>query len=115
MTNAKEFFSGNYLKAEDCKGGEIYEILDEGEITEITNPEGKTKAVMNFQIRMDDQEKIFTPNKSNGNILVEAFGEETKSWVGKKFKIVLVKTRVFGKLKDSIVVEPQDVVSTQKV
>jgi len=115
MVNAKDFFSGNFLKAEDCKGGEICEILDEGEITELTNPEGKVKSVMNFQVSFGESEKTFTPNKSNGNTLVEAFGEDTKSWVGKRFKISLAKVRVFGKLKDSIVVEPLDVVETQKV
>ena len=68
MVNAKDFFSGNYLKAEDCKGGEICEILDEGEIVEIQTPEGKTKAVMNIQVNFNGTEKTFTPNKSNGNI-----------------------------------------------
>ena len=115
MVNAKDFFSGNFLKAEDCKGGELAEILDEGEITELQTPEGKVKAVMNFQISLNGVEKTFTPNKSNGNILVEAFGEDTKTWIGKKFKISLSKVRVFGKLKDSIVVEPQDVVKVEKI
>ena len=119
MVNAKDFFSGNYLKAEDCKGGEICEILDEGEVTEIQTPEGKTKAVMNLQVMFDDgkekKEKTFTPNKSNGNILVEAYGEDTLTWVGKTFKIELTKVRVYGKVKDSIVVEPLDVVETKKV
>ena len=115
MVNAKEFFSGNYLKAEDCKGGEICEILEDAEITEIQTPEGKTKAVMNLQVKMGEFEKTFTPNKSNGNILVEAFGEDTIKWIGKKFKIALTKVRVFGKVKDSIVVEPLDVVATQKI
>jgi len=119
MVNAKDFFSGNYLKAEDCKGGEVCEILDDGEVTEITTPEGKTKAVMNIQVMMNDgkesKEKTFTPNKSNGNILVEAFGEDTDLWIGKKFKIDLTKVRVFGKVKDSIVVVPQDIVPLEKV
>ena len=113
MVNAKDFFSGNYLKAEDCKGGEIVEILDEGEITEIQTPEGKTKAVMNIQVQIGEQEKVFTPNKSNGNILVEAFGEDTSAWIGKTFKIALTKVRVFGKVKDSIVVEPLDGIKTE--
>lgn len=119
MVNAKDFFSGNFLKAEDCKGGEICELLDEGNLDEITSPEGKVKKVLNFQIRYDVKgkklEKTFSPNKSNGNAMVEAFGEDTDRWVGKRFKINLVKVRVFGKLKDSIVVEPLDVVTTQKV
>ena len=115
MVNAKEFFSGNYLKAEDCKGGEICEIIDEGEITEIVTPEGKTKAVLNLQVTFNDGEKIYTPNKSNGNILVEAYGDDTEKWVGKRFKITLTKVRVFGKVKNSIIVEPLDVVVEEKV
>ena len=119
MVNAKDFYSGDYLKAEDCKGGEICEISDEGELSEITSPEGKVKEVLNFQILFDVEgkklEKTFTPNKSNGNVLVEAFGEETDKWIGRRFKITLTKVRVFGKMKPSIIVEPLDVVATQKI
>ena len=119
MVNAKDFFSGNFLKAEDCKGGEICELLDFGSMEEITTPEGKAKAVLNFQIRFDVEgaksEKTFTPNKSNGNAMVEAWGDDTDAWVGKRFKINLAKVRVFGKIKDSIVVECLDVVPTEKI
>ena len=115
MVNAKDFFSGNFLKADDCKGGEEVEILDEGEITEIKTPEGKVKSVMNIQVKINNQEKTFTPNKSNGNILVEAFGEDTEKWIGKRFKIELAKVRVFGEMKKSIVVEPLDVVKVEKI
>ena len=106
MVNAKEFFSGNYLKAEDCKGGEIVEITDDSTIEEIQSPEGKVKAVLNVPISMEGKDKIFTPNKSNGNVMVEAFGEDTAKWKGQKFQIELAKVNVFGKIKDSIVVKP---------
>jgi len=115
MVNAKDFFAGNFLKAEDCKGGEIVEFIDGGEVEEITSPEGKTKSVLNFQVKINGNEKIFTPNIGNGNILVEAFGEDSEKWIGKKFKIAMTKVMVFGKKKDSIIVEPLDVVKTEKV
>ena len=115
MVNAKEFFEGNFLKAKDCKGGEICEILADAEMSEIKSKEGKVKIVMNIPIKFHDKDKLFTPNQMNGNILVEAFGEETNKWVGRKFKIKLVETIVFGELTDSIVVEPLDVVPTEKV
>lgn len=118
MVNAKDFFSGNYLKAEDCKGGEICELLDFGEIVELQSPEGKVKSVMNFQINFDlegkNKEITFTPNKTNGNIFVESFGEDTDKWVGKRFKIIKAKTTVFGKVKDTIIVEPLDAVKTEQ-
>lgn len=106
MVDAKDFFSGNFLKAEDCKGGEICELLDEGSVEEIKTSEGKIKSVLNFQIKVDGKEKIFTPNRTNGNIMVDAWGKESDKWVGKKFKITLVKVSVFGKIKNSIVIEP---------
>jgi hypothetical protein len=106
MTNARDFFSGNFLKAEDCKGGELVEILSEGELEEIQTPEGKPKAVMNYEVSVNGVKKSFTPNMTNGNILVKAFGEEDKAWIGKKFTIKLEKVRVFGKVRDSIIVMP---------
>lgn len=108
----KDFFSGNFLKAEDCKGGETVEFLDDGEITEIQTPEGKMKSVMNFQVLVDGKEKTFTPNRSNAEILMKAFGEK---WEGHRFEISLIKVRVFGKMKPSIVVMPLDVVETEKI
>ena len=102
-TTKEDFYSGNFLKAESCKGGEIVKFLDEGEITEITTPEGKVKAVMNFQVDFNGVEKTFTPNKGNADIFLEAWGE---NWIGKKFKVTLTKVKVFGKMKNSIVAEP---------
>ncbi|MBA7680528.1 hypothetical protein ES703_88845 [subsurface metagenome] len=113
MVDAKDFYSGNFLKAEDCKGGEVVTFIDGGTVEEIVTPEGKAKTVLNFQVEYDGKEKTFTPNKGNGNILVEAFGEDSEKWVGKQFKITLTKVKVFGKVKDSIIVEPQDVIKTE--
>jgi hypothetical protein len=106
MVNAKEFYSSNYVKAEEVKGGEICELLDEGEIAEITTPEGKTKSVLNLLVKINDKEKIFTPNRGNGDAFIEAWGEDTANWVGKKFQITKTKVLVFGKQKDSIIAVP---------
>ena len=106
MTDVKDFFSGNFLKAEDCKGGEIVEIMGEGEVSEIQQANGKVKTVLNYAVLIDGKEKEWTPNMTNGNILIDAWGQNDTAWIGKKFKIVLAKSLVFGKLKNSIVVEP---------
>ena len=108
MTNVKGYFGGNFLKAEDCKGGELCEILAEGEMDEIKTPSGKTKEVLNYAIKVDGVEKMFTPNKANGLIMMEAWGEDDKAWVGKKFTIALEKANVFGERKNTIVVQPVD-------
>ncbi len=41
--------SGDYLKAEDVKGGEIVTFRDAGVGAELTSPEGKVKKVINFK------------------------------------------------------------------
>jgi len=106
MANVRSYFSGNFLKAEECKGGEIVEILTEGELEEIQTPDGKTKSVLNYNVAVNGQEKKWTPNQTNGNILISAFGDDDAKWVGKKFKVTLAKISVFGKVKNSIVAEP---------
>ncbi len=98
--------SGDFLKAEDVKGGEIVMFTDSGITAEITSPEKKVKKVVNFGVRINDDDKTYTPNKTALQILIEAFGDETEEWVGRKFKITLVKVNVFGSMKNSIVPEP---------
>lgn len=98
--------TGNFIKAEELEGNEIIEFLDEGEIAELTSPEGKTKSVVNFKVLLDGEERTFTPNKGNLAVFVEAWGDESEEWIGKKFKVELVKANVFGKMKNSIVAHP---------
>lgn len=98
--------SGDFLKAEDVKAGQVVTFLDSGVAAEITSPEGKVKKVVNFGVKLNGDEKSYTPNKTALQVLIEAFGDETEEWVGRKFKITLVKVNVFGTMKNSIVPEP---------
>jgi len=114
MTNVKGYFMGNYLKADGCKGGEICTIKARGEMEEIRSPEGEIKSVLNYKIDFEGIEKTFTPNKANGLIMIEAWGEDDEKWTGKQFRIRLTTANVFGKIKKSIIVEPI-VIKTEKV
>jgi len=97
--------SGDYLKAEDVKGGEIVTFRDAGVGAELTSPEGKVKKVINFKIELGDKAKSYTPNRTALELFVKAWGKDTSVWIGKQFKINLVKVNVFGTLKDSIAPE----------
>jgi len=55
---------------------------------------------------MDGKDRIFTPNKTNGDTMVEAFGEDSDLWVGKKFTLKLADTIAFGKKTKTMLVEP---------
>lgn len=105
MTNVKDFFTGNFLRGEDCKGGEIVEFLAIGVIEEITMKGGNSKSVINYLVDVDGKKKTFSPNKANGKAFMKAWGEDDQKWIGKKFAVTLVKKDVFGEVKDSIVPE----------
>ena len=106
MTNIKKFFEGNFLKAEDCKGGELCEITGPGVTDEIEGANGEVKEVRNYPVKVNGVEKTFSPNKTNGNIMMQAWGEDDDAWIGKKFQIELIKISAFGKVRNSIVVKP---------
>jgi len=105
MANVKDYFTGNFLKAEDCEEGDIVKFTGQGEMEEIRTPDGKTKSVLNFPIKHNGKDKVYTPNKAQGLVFMEAWGEDDENWVGKQFKVKLIKINVFGKVKDSIVPE----------
>ena len=106
MTNARQYFTGDYLKPEMFKDGDFAKILSEGVEQEIEDKDGNPKKVLNYDIELNGKKITFTPNKTNGNILCDAFGDDDKAWIGKKIKLKKVRQNVFGKMQDTIVVEP---------
>ena len=106
MANVKKFFEGNFLKVEDCEGGELCEITGPGETGKIKDANGEDKEVRNYPVKVNGVEKTYSPNMTNGNIMMQAWGEDDDAWVGKKFTIKIEKIRAWGKLRDSIIVQP---------
>jgi len=108
MTNVKKIFEGNYLKVDNCKDGDIATIKATGDPGEIGGEYRKTKVVMNYDVEINGQIKIFTPNMTNGRAMIAAWGEDDEAWVEKKFKITIVQIRAFGKKIKSIEIECLD-------
>lgn len=99
-------FGTDFLKADNCKTGDICKILDEGSVSTIKTPEGELKKVINFSVQINNEDRIFTPNKTNGKLLEDIWGKNTKEWVGKCFEIELVKMLIFGKMQQTITINP---------
>jgi hypothetical protein len=78
-------FSGKFLNYEETKDGDKFVILDEGKITYNENFK-----VDEFQITVEHngKKKIYTPKYKQGKKLQEAFGLDTKEWVGKVVEVV---------------------------
>ena len=85
-------FSGNYVNPENTKNGDIMEIIGEGDYEEKEARDGKKYKALNIPVRVNDRELIFSPNMDCGKALVKAWGKETKDWIGKKVKVVLLET-----------------------
>lgn len=84
---------GNFAKkGEDIKDGDIIEILDEGE-----KAEGQWGLQDVFLIKTaGGEEKNVNVNQTSMNNLIDAYGDETKEWIGKKAKAWILTQNVSG-------------------
>lgn len=79
----------------DIKDGDIIKILDEGQ--EVKKEfKGVSNTAVEHQFETRNGTKAMSVNKTSINNLIDAFGKDSKEWVGKE-----VKAWVFKVLKDS--------------
>lgn len=94
--------SGGFLKADDVKTGDIVKFISEGKYVD-KEFEGKKKQGFNIEIRFDDDEETTASlNATSFNNMIDAYGDDTVSWVGKEARIEKVTQNVQGKFKDVI-------------
>lgn len=89
---------GEYVKkGEDIKDGDLVAIVDEGQM--VTGDYGDR---MVFKITTKNGDKNLSFNQKSMNNLIDSWGDDTKSWIGKKAKIWMVKAMVSGKFQDIV-------------
>lgn len=92
--NKKISVQGEWAKAkEDIMSGDLIEILNEG--SEVLGDYG-TRQV--FKINTRNGEKNLSFNQTSMNNLIDAYGDDTQNWVGKKANVEIIKSNVSGKL-----------------
>ena len=87
--------AGPTLGTKSVEKGEVVEIMNEGEYrenTKYTYEDGTPKKDCIFKVKYQGEEKEMRFNKSTQVNLIEAFGDETKEWIGKKAKIMILPT-----------------------
>jgi len=108
MVNVSEYALGNFLKPEDIKKikeDPTAEITEEGIINEDT-PFGRE--ILEIPLKLSNGvEKIYGMNKTSCGNLMEAYGEDTSSWKGKKIRFELLKQNVRGQMKEVIYAYPK--------
>lgn len=89
---------------EDVKNGDVVTIGDEGELVE---GEYGTKLVVKVTLPSGTQKKL-SLNPTSVNKLIDAFGVDTKAWIGKEVKVHVVQMTVRDTLRDVMFVTAPD-------
>jgi len=86
---------GNFLKkGEDFKDGDSVEIANEGK-----QIEGQYGMQDIFMIKLEDgKEGNVSLNQTSINNLIDAYGEDSLKWIGKKVKVTAILSNVQGKM-----------------
>jgi hypothetical protein len=106
---------GDYLTSADVKDGDIVEIIEEPTMRSAEET-GFDRDVWGIQVKLPNKSnKLWTLNKTTYNACWDAFGEESKNWVGQKLKITTETRKVRGEKKTIIYGEPITQEKTQQI
>lgn len=98
----RDLYPSRFLKADDIEeeGGEVRALIKGVKIEELQDPErgNQDKPVLYF-LRI---EKGLVMNKTNAEIIGDAYGDDTDAWVGKEVLLVTEKVTAFGKTAPAI-------------
>ena len=95
-----ELFPSKYLKAYDFVGGAKTLKIKGVKIEEMSD--GKEKPALTFF----EVDKSLVLNKTNGNVLVNLYGDDTDTWCGKPIQVFATSTDFAGKVVDCVRLRP---------
>ena len=95
MKYTKKVSVGNFLKkGEDFKENDLLEIANEGK--EVPGEFGTQNV---FLVKAGEKEGNVGFNQTTINNLIDAYGEDSINWIGKKVKVWGIISNVQGKMK----------------
>jgi len=100
--------SGNFVKTAEVKNGDTIIFKTEGEWienTKYTYPDGTPRVDFVIKVEINGEEKSMRINKTNREVLIAAYGNDTSKWIGKSATITKEKVLVAGKKQDCILLE----------
>jgi len=100
--------SGNYVKTAEVQNGDVITFKDEGkwiENTRYTYQDGNQRVDFVIKVEIKGEEKSMRLNKTNREVVIAAYGNDTSKWIGKTAKITKEKCLVAGKKQDCILLE----------
>lgn len=87
-------FSGDFLNYESTNDGDIVEFIEEGKVE---FNQALKKDMFNIKVKKGEKVMTYSPNNKTGKALQDAFGMDTKEWIGKKFQILHVEKKMLVK------------------
>ena len=85
------------------------DIVDGNEITILTGGEptvGKYGEQIVYKVNTRNGERNLSINQTSVNALIDAFGDETEGWVGKRVTANLIKALVSGTMRNVVYLVP---------
>jgi hypothetical protein len=83
--------SGDYLNFESSKDGDMCVIVTEAKPT---FNETLKKEIVDMKVEKDGKQYTYSPNLSAQRSFTDAFGKDTKEWIGKTFEILHVQGKM---------------------
>ncbi|MDD5178303.1 MAG: hypothetical protein PHT54_03440 [Candidatus Nanoarchaeia archaeon] len=96
MKFIKKVSLGQFLKkGEDIKENDIIKVANEGK--KVPGEFGDQDV---FLVKLEDgREGNLAFNSTSINAIIDAYGEESKNWIGKELKVWMIRMAVQGKIK----------------
>ena len=100
-----------YYSGKKAKDGDVITFVDEGAWvdTKFKKDDGSIRRAFQMTIEVNNEQCVFNLNKKNSDVLVEAWGHETKEWIGRKAKVTLKEAEIAGEDMIVIRLKPCDV------
>ena len=100
-------FSGNFTNERNCKEGDIGRVMTEGSIEEKTNLKGDKYMQLTITVEVNGKELEHSPRTREGQKLQDAWGIDSKEWIGKEFNCKIVHYSAYGQEKTCVEIEPK--------
>ena len=99
-------FSGSYTNELNCKPDAKGVVLTEGVLEEKESLKGDKYMQLSIDIEVNKKKLIHSVRMDEGRKLQATWGQDTKSWIGKEFKVKIVNYKSFGQDKQAVELVP---------
>ncbi len=92
-------FPSNYIKAADLQGRTVPVVISDVKIETLgSGQDAEQKAILYFQ----GKERGLVLNKTNANIISQAYGDETDDWIGMEIELYVAMVQFQSNMVEAV-------------